>query len=77
MWIYPDKLSACQGILGESVQIARSTGLPFAVVGGWSPFYLNNPAGLHPGSKDVDLLSAEAVEVKGLEEVVRRFLAHG
>ncbi len=75
--MYRDKLTACQGILGESVEIAQSTGLPFAVVGGWSPFYLNNPAGLHPGSKDVDLLFSEAVEVKGLAKVVERFLARG
>jgi hypothetical protein len=59
------------------VEIARSTGLPFAVVGGWSPFYLNNPTGLHPGSKDVDLLFSEAVEAKGLEKVVGQFLARG
>jgi hypothetical protein len=77
MWMYPDKLTACQGILGESVEIVRSMGLPFAVVGGWSPFYLNNPTGLHPGSKDVDLLFSEAVEVKGLAKVVEHFLGRG
>jgi hypothetical protein len=74
MHIYTDVHSACQGVLAEAVEIAGSCEHRFAVVGGWSPFYLNNTLSLHPGSKDVDLLFDGATEPKSLENVVRAFL---
>jgi hypothetical protein len=59
------------------VEIANNCKHRFAVVGGWSPFFLNNALSLHPGSKDVDLLFDNATQPKSLENVVRAFLDRG
>jgi hypothetical protein len=77
MYSYDDVHSACQGLLVEAVEIATACNHRFAVVGGWSPFFLNNAAGLHPGSRDVDLLFDAATKPKSLESVVKAFLQRG
>jgi hypothetical protein len=57
--IYPNILAAAQGLLCETVEIVKRTGLEFVVIGGWSPYFLNNGDVRHPGSRDVDLLFRE------------------
>jgi len=49
----------------------------YVIVGGWSPYFLNNGRLEHPGSRDVDILFREAEEPMRLREVVRQFLANG
>lgn len=80
MHSYDDVLSAAQGLLGEVITTVESTGLEYAIVGGWSPYLRNNPThtGLtHPGTKDVDVLFLEGCEKSGLEDAVRKFLDRG
>lgn len=56
MFVYSSVSQALKGLLVESVSIAQSANLEFAVVGGWSPLLLNSRPIPHPGTRDVDLL---------------------
>lgn len=71
---FPDLQTARLALLGESCEIANSVGLEYAVCGGWSPFLRNAKPIPHPGTKDVDLLFADGVNVKGLRKVFHAFL---
>jgi len=74
---YPDLPTARRGILCDAVQIATDAGKPFLVIGGWSPFILNQGTIAHPGTYDVDLLFERAATERELETVVNAFLSHG
>lgn len=74
---YPSILAASIGLLGESVHLLNGQGVDYAIVGGWSPYFLNNGRIEHPGSRDVDILFKEAEEPMRLQGVVRQFLANG
>lgn len=71
---FPDLATARLALLGESCEIANEVGLEYAVCGGWSPFLRNSSPISHPGTKDVDLLFADGVEVAGLKAVFDAFL---
>lgn len=74
---YVDLQSAACGVLCESVRIATEISQQFTVVGGWSPFLLNNGPIVHPGTKDVDLLFKHGTTPGALKDVVQAFLDHG
>jgi hypothetical protein len=68
---------ARKALLCNAVTVARSSGEPFAVVGGWSPFLLNSQPIRHPGTADVDLLFAEGVTPGQLQQCYRLLLDAG
>lgn len=74
---YNSLQSATKGLLGESVKIAQGTGKDFVVIGGWSPFLLNNGNITHPGTRDVDLLFKHGATSEELKDVVKAFLSRG
>src|SRR5688572_28917293 len=71
---YPSVSEALRALLVDSVKTAHTSGLAFAVVGGWSPLLLNSHPIGHPGTRDVDLLFHQGTTVGGLQSVLRRFL---
>ena len=75
--MFPNLKSAYLGLLGEACQIADTTGLSYAVCGGWSPFLRNSNPIHHPGTKDVDLLFSDGIKVDALHDVVKSFLKAG
>jgi hypothetical protein len=68
---------AARGLLGEASAIALESGKEFAVCGGWSTVLRNTTRFPHPGTRDVDLLFADGVNVGALQGVVQSFLNHG
>ena len=72
---YPSMLDAAQGLLSEVCQIVSTTGLNFAIIGGWSPFLLNSNPIQHPGTRDVDILFEQGVKRLELKNVIQKFLA--
>src|SRR4051794_10986144 len=69
-YTYPSILAGAQGLLCDAVDLVKSTRLEFAVVGGWSPFFLNGDRQIsHPGSRDVDLLFRGGAERGALAPV--------
>src|SRR6266566_9971104 len=75
---YPSLLSATKGLLGEVVQTVGPANVgDFAVIGGWSPFFLNGSPIPHPGSRDVDLLFREGRTEHSLSTVVETLLEAG
>jgi hypothetical protein len=70
---FPNLETARLALLGESCVIANAVGLDYAVCGGWSPFLRNSSPIRHPGTKDVDLLFSDGVDIKGIYEVFEAF----
>lgn len=74
---YKSLQEAAKGILCEAVSIAREEEPDFLVIGGWSPFLLNNTDIRHPGTKDVDLLFRHGHNQGELQPVIDAFLKSG
>jgi hypothetical protein len=68
---------AAHGLLIEACTIANSSGLKYAVCGGWSTVLRNCGRISHPGTRDVDLLFSQATKVGALKEVICSFLQEG
>lgn len=67
---YGSLTDAAAGLLCESVDITARLGIPFVVVGGWSPLLLNGGGAIrHPGTRDVDLLFRDGGEPGTLRRV--------
>jgi hypothetical protein len=68
---------ARKALLCHAVGVAKASGEPFAVIGGWSPVLLNSEPIRHPGTADVDLLFAEGVSPGRLQQCYRLLLDAG
>jgi hypothetical protein len=68
---------AIWALLGEATGLAHQANLPFAVIGGWSPFLLNSGPVRHPGTRDVDLLFSGGSAIGALADVFRLFVSAG
>lgn len=64
-------------LLGETTKILNEKNIEYLVVGGWSPFLLNNGEYPHPGTKDVDVLFKSGTEKGQLKDVIDTFLQNG
>lgn len=73
---YPTIQSAARGLLGEVVN-AIGARQKYVVVGGWSPYLLNNGPIPHPGTKDVDLLFLNGDRENELKSVVGHLRSQG
>jgi len=74
---YTSILAAAEGLLCEVVKLVDTTELEFVVIGGWSPYYLNNGPITHPGSRDVDLLFKEGAKSKTLVPAIEILTQNG
>jgi hypothetical protein len=64
-------------LLGETTEILNENGVEYIIVGGWSPFLLNQSLFPHPGTKDVDILFKSGTKKGELESLIRNFLKNG
>lgn len=63
-------------LLGETCDLLNTQEIEYLIVGGWSPFLLNQAKFHHPGTKDVDVLFKSGTEKGKLKEVIETFLAN-
>jgi len=75
--VYSSVLDAVFALLGEVVEILEPLGHKYVVVGGWSPYLLNNGPIPHPGTRDVDILFAEGASPGALRSVIKVLIDHG
>lgn len=73
---HSDTIDAAFTLLREAVEIVGDK-LPFVVVGGWSPYLLCDHKGVHPGTRDVDLLFDISSSTEQLGEIVSNFVGSG
>ena len=61
-------------LLADTIKILNEEKMNYIIVGGWSPFLLNDNPIKHPGTKDVDILFSHAYEKGNLEEIITKLL---
>jgi len=64
-------------LLRETCTILNDLQTEYIVVGGWTPFLLNNSKFAHPGTKDVDVLFRDGYIKGNLKNVFSAFFAAG
>jgi hypothetical protein len=64
-------------LLGEACQLLNNEKIEYLIVGGWSPYLLNQAEFPHPGTKDVDVLFKSGTEKGQLREVIKSFIKAG
>lgn len=64
-------------LLGETCQLLNNQNIEYLIVGGWSPYLLNQKQFPHPGTKDVDVLFKSGTEKGQLKEVIQSFINEG
>ncbi|WP_318640568.1 hypothetical protein [Flavobacterium ardleyense] len=64
-------------LLGETCQLLNEQKIEYLIVGGWSPYLLNQAKYPHPGTKDVDVLFKSGTEKGQLKEVIQSFINEG
>lgn len=77
MTTYPTLLSGAKGLLGECSRILKEINLEYTIVGGWSPYLLNNTVFKHPGTHDVDLLFKDGENFGVLADIASKFISEG
>lgn len=64
-------------LLGETCLLLNNQNIEYLIVGGWSPYLLNQAEFPHPGTKDVDVLFKSGTEKGQLMEVIQSFIKSG
>ncbi|MBJ8104822.1 hypothetical protein JDS80_13400 [Bacillus cereus group sp. N8] len=74
---YTSVHEAAKGLLGDVVRILNENEKKYIIMGGWSPFFLNNPNEIHPGTKDVDILFEDGETINALRDIIGQFIKNG
>ncbi|HFK1811164.1 TPA: hypothetical protein ACGXQD_004158 [Bacillus cereus] len=73
---YTSVHEASKGLLGDVVRILKENEKKY-IIGGWSPFFLNDPNKIHPGTKDVDILFEDGETINALRDIIGQFIKNG
>lgn len=57
-------------LLADTVKILNENNMNYIIVGGWSPYLLNDTVIKHPGTKDIDILFSHAYQKGNLKDII-------
>jgi hypothetical protein len=69
--------AAVQALLVDVTSFINSTGHSYLIIGGWSPVLRNTTSCVHPGTRDIDILFADANVRDTLADVISGLLKRG
>jgi intein/homing endonuclease len=70
-------LDGSKELLIDVATILNNEKVKYVIIGGWSPYLRNKSIYEHPGTKDVDILFADAYATEGIREIIKIFLEKG
>lgn len=75
--MYKNLIEGAEALLGKCVSLLEENNVNYVIMGGWSPFLLNNNPTIHPGTKDVDILFETGYSQEALKDILKIFAEAG